>query len=348
MKHRHRLLAPFVGGIAALGLIAGCGDDSEISEETDPQEVLASAFGSDEQSVDSGVIDLTVAVTASGGDEPGDIALSFGGPFQSNGEGELPSFDFDVSADLEIPEQEGSYSFGAAVTEGSGFINYNGTEYLLDDATFEQLSSGFAQSSEATEEQGAGASLAELGLDPSSWLTDVSNEGVEDVEGAEAVHISGAADVEAIFADIAELATSQPIPVEGLPSAEEIAEIAAVVDTAEIDVYTGTEDGILRRLEVVLALANPDDPAESFAFDLDLTLSELNEDQEISAPDDAEPIADLLGQFGGLGGLGGVPAPGGEVPEVPDLGGGIPDSADVATCVEAAGSDPEAIQACFQ
>ncbi|MBA3861072.1 MAG: hypothetical protein H0X56_03785, partial [Solirubrobacterales bacterium] len=79
---------------------------------------------------------------------------------------------------------------------------------------------------------------------------------------------------------------------------------------------------------------------------LEVTIAELGEDQEIEAPEDARPLDELLGQFGGQ-------LPGGGAPEGganPEGGGG--ESGGAATeydqCLEEAGGDVGAIQECAE
>lgn len=315
MTTNERLVLAAAGLLAIAGL-AGCGDDPAVSGESDPDQVLAEAFGGDGEPVESGVFELGVAAESSGGEQPGSVDISLAGPFDTNGDSELPDFDFDLTAEVAIPGGEQSYAYGAAATEGKAWINFEGVEFELDEATYEQLAGGF-EASAAAGEEGEGATLSGLGLDPVSWLTEVTNEGSADVEGTETVHVSGRADLEAMFTDISDFAGSQPIPAGELPSAEEIAEITEVVEAAAVDIYTGADDGILRRFTIALELSNPDDPASAVAIDVDLTLSELNEEQEVAAPEDARPIAELLARLGGLGGFDDSGGLGGLAPGLP-------------------------------
>jgi hypothetical protein len=73
----------------------------------------------------------------------------------------------------------------------------------------------------------------------------------------------------------------------------------------KIEIYTGKEDKILRRMVVSLGIVDPKGSAGSANINFDLSISDLNEDQEISEPSGAKPFDQLLSKFGGLG-LGGL------------------------------------------
>ena len=67
------------------------------------------------------------------------------------------------------------------------------------------------QLQQQSESQGdQGNLLQSLGIDPTNWLTDLSNEGTEDVEGTETIHISGQADVPKLVEDIKKIAENAP------------------------------------------------------------------------------------------------------------------------------------------
>ena len=58
---------------------------------------------------------------------------------------------------------------------------------------------------QAQANQDASSIFERFGVDPQTWLTNLSNEGDEDVEGTETIHIHGDADVEQIFSDFARI-----------------------------------------------------------------------------------------------------------------------------------------------
>ena len=85
-------------------------------------------------------------------------------------------------------------------------------------------------------------------------------------------------------------------------------QLDSIIKNASMDVYSGTEDDILRKLEVNVDLGTPQ--GDAVTMDLSLSLSAVNEPQEITGPADAQPLSALLKQLnidpGQLGQLGAV------------------------------------------
>ncbi len=81
-------------------------------------------------------------------------------------------------------------------------------------------------------------------------------------------------------------------------------QVIAAVKDPRVEIYTGKDDQILRRMVVNLGI-DDQQSATTGTVAFDLSIINLNEDQEITAPDDAKPFDELLGQLGGLG-LGGA------------------------------------------
>ena len=77
------------------------------------------------------------------------------------------------------------------------------------------------------------------------------------------------------------------------------ADAADQVKDLTVTVYTGAEDQVLRRL-VVEGVIAPDadtDGKDAGRALLDLTLTKVGEDQQIEAPENVKPFAELLSQF---------------------------------------------------
>ena len=347
MRERFPRLLALVGLLLAVALIAGCGEDEESAGgDTDPQTVLDRALGGGEP-IESGVLDLEFNLE-SATDPGGTISATLQGPFQSSGDGGLPELDFDVTALVDAAGSNLDFEGGLTLTPEAGFISYAGTAYELDSETFDLLQSSYAQSSELEEEQGEENSLAQFGIDPSAWVTDLTNEGTEDLNGTEVVHVSGTADVGKMVDDLNTVAEQTGQSEQLDPAALE--QLNASVEQADIDVYASTEDSTLRQFDLAVQLA---DPTGSGGGDTTVSLSigigEPGEEQEIEAPADAEPIEALLQQFpsgvGSLGGLGGteaVPPPSGD----PGAASGSGDTATEYFDCAAAATTPEEVEAC--
>ncbi len=342
----------------AVSLIAGCGDDE--SSDVDPQTVLDETFDNDER-VFSGDLSLSLGGSAEG-EQGGSFEASLSGPFQGDPDdpAAIPQLDWSGSLTAEGAGQSVSFEGGITVTEDNAFVEYGGDAYEVGAETFGQFKQlaeqASAQQSEAeglsfTEAftQGCEQSLEAQGGDPAAcqidfqaWLGDLSNEGEEEVEGADTVHVSGSLDVETMLQDLAELGAAVPqASAPAVPSEEQVQQIADAISEASFDLYSGVDDRVLRGIDFNLTLdpsAIPDASEagiESVDANFSLRLAGVNEEQEISAPSDAQPIDELLGQFGidpnelgGLGGLGGGTTIPGAGSGSGGGGGGAPSDAD--------------------
>lgn len=324
-----RLVLAAMALFSALALLAGCGGSND---DADPQQLLSETFSGDGQ-VESGVLDISLDAAAAG-DSGGSLTASLSGPFESSNPDELPLLDLDASIDLQAGPDSQSIEGGVTVVEGGAYVTSDGQAYEVDQPTYEALVQAFAASAaqqDSSAEQGT-AIFDQLGIDPSTWITDVTNEGTEDVEGTETVHISGTPDVGRILEDAQRID-----PTGSAAGAGSSAQLADAVESASVDVYTGADDSILRKLDLSIELADPGGSGQTVSFSLSIGISDVNEDQTIEAPADAKPIDELIpGGLGSLGSLGGGAGDTG----LGDLGG----SAEYQQCVATAASPDELAQ----
>ncbi len=331
-----RIRTFFVVSVLALAIpaaVAGCGGDDVSSE--DPQTVLDDTFNN-ETKVTSGDLSLTASVSAEG-EQGGSFEASLSGPFQGDAENEaaIPQLDWTVSASGEGAGTSVDFSGGLVVTTDNAYVEYNDQAYEVGSDSFAQLREQFEAQAEAatgTDAQGtfqeqcasaieqAGGDPAGCDIDLASWLTNLTNEGTEDVGGTETVHIHGDADVNTILSDIGELASSIPgADAQGFDPSQ-LSLVSGAVTDASIDVYSGADDNVLRKLEVSLAI-DPSAiapagavPISNIAVSFAVEIDGLNEEQTIEAPTDAKPISELFSDVGldpgALGDLGALPGTG--------------------------------------
>jgi hypothetical protein len=358
--NRIRALIVLVLALFAATLFAACGGDDNGGGDEDPQQVLDATFSND-QAINSGVFDLSFDISAEGGSDPGTFSVSFGGPFQGT-EGQFPQFDVDGAADLDSETQDFSGEAGLTSTGDTAFISFQGSDYEIPQKAFRQFTSRFLKLQKQSEQQsqGQGNFLASLGIDPRNWLTDLSNEGTEDVEGTETVHITGQADVEKLVQDLRKIAKNAPQATGQLTPQQlsQLDQLTDVIESADFDIYSGADDDVLRKLEgsITVKPSAGDGSPESADINFSLTLSEVNEPQQIAAPATAQPLARLLQQFGvdprSLAQLGDVlgGAGGGAGLGTPQAGGSpTPPSSDASQaylqCLQSA-QDAAALQKC--
>lgn len=373
MTRTRSLFAAAVLALTVPTAMAGCGGD-DASDES-PQEVIDATFQNDEQ-ITSGVLDLSLS--ASAGDQ-GSFEASLSGPFQGVADDPtvLPQLDLTAAVSGEGAGQSVNFEGGLVVSEDNAFVEYGGETYEVGTETFSSLKESMEASAgelddagddedpSATFREGCEQALESQGGDPAAcdfdiggWFTDLTNEGSEDVEGAETVHISGAIDVPQLIEDLTGLAGSVPGAEQQVDQAQ-IDQVSEAITSADFDLYSGTEDDILRKLDFGLTIdpsaiegATPV-PVDAIDFGFSFAFSEVNEEQTVDAPEDAQPIEDLLGQFGvsGLGPIDGLDGLGGDFDAGGDAGGGGGGGAGSSDayldCIAAAGNDPEQAADCL-
>jgi hypothetical protein len=361
LSHIRTFFAICAIAIPAGALISGCGGDDESSDE-DPQAVLEETFNNEER-ITSGNLSLSASVSASG-EQGGSFEASLAGPFQGDPEDEnaIPQLDWSGSVSGEGAGDSIDYEAGLVVTDDNAFVEYGGEAYEVGSDQFTQLKdqveaqapdddgdggqASFQAGCEQALQQAGATDTSACEIDLESWLTNLTNEGTEDVGGSESVHIRGDADVDQILADIGELASAVPGAAASGFDPSQLGSFSGAVTEAAIDVYSTADEHLLSKLELALAIdpsviaGGAAVPVDSIDVDFSIEIAEINEEQTIEGPSDAKPISELLGglDIGGLGPLGGA-IPGGAG------GGGIEDPTAYLECLDQA-QTPEEIDAC--
>ena len=333
--------------ILLLALVAvGCGGDSDTADSsTDVDQLLDDTF-SGSKSIQSGKLSLALGLEAEGGQGP--VSAKISGPFQSEGEGRLPQLDLEGSF-----EGGGeSLSGGITATADAAYVSFGGNTYEVAGPVFEQFKAGYEQSAkEASGEKDQ--SLASLGIDPRRWLTNASNEGEAKVGDTDTIKITGDVDVPKLLDDVN--GALEKIRALGVQGSEQIPDklteaekqqTAEAIEDLSVEIYTGADDQILRRMVIDLSLKMPEGTsvaaAQSADIRLDFQLLDVNEEQEIEAPENAKPFSELLKQIEGLGAgldlgaLGGGGNGGGEQPNVDEY----------SACVQKNLGDNDAVRKC--
>jgi hypothetical protein len=320
----NRIRVPAALALAAVSalLTASCGGSGN---NEDPQRVLTQTF-SNPTPITSGNFDLDVKIETSGGDNPGSVEAKLGGRFQSRAEGQFPQFDFDVSLRAESGSQTLTGSGGLTATGDRAFINIQGTEYAVPQRLYERFIATYARLQNQNGSSSQTGLLQGLGINPIDWLTDLQNEGIEEVEGQKTIHISGKANVPQIVDDLKTIAKDAGSSVANVDLGR-LDQLKNTIQSGDVDVNSGESDKLLRRLQLSFELKPPPGTPgapESLSFDLQLNLADVNKRENIEAPANAKPLTagvlrgfgidpSLLGDAlrGGLGTGGGLPESGG-------------------------------------
>ncbi len=349
---RLRLFLPTLLAATAL-LVAACGGDDSDGQEaastTDANELLTQTFTGDKK-IDSGKVDASLSVDASGGSEGQQkVTMNLSGPFQSTGADTLPKLQLAFGLD------GGGQSIDAGVTSTGekAYVAFQGEDYAVSDQVFNQFKTAYEQAAAKSQESGQGQSLATLGMDPRKWLTDPRNAGEEKVGDDDTIKITGGVDVDALLDDIntalgkvGELGLSGAGQVPDKITEAQKRQVIDAVKDPRVEIYTGKEDKILRRMVVDVGVEDAESKT-SGKFAVDMAITELNEDQEITEPSGAKPFNELLGKLGALGGLAGGTVQQGSGSSSGSSGAGSSeDLQKYSDCVSKAGSDVEKARKC--
>jgi hypothetical protein len=349
------LLASLLGVV-----VAGCGGGSE----KDAKSLLKRAFN---ESITSANVTVDFSAKIDGVPQLSQpVRLKLGGPFKSNGPKTLPSLNWDVS----VSGGGQTFSAGLISTGTRAFVNFQGTNYEVGQATMAQF-----QQAAASGGAGGTRSLKQFGVDPLNWINGASKEGDANVAGVSTQHVSAGIDIAKLFNDLNKVvsraggAVGAARPQQLTPQV--IDQIKKVVHDPKFDVYVGKSDSKIRRASLSLQFTVPQQ-AQATArgvtggnVSLSVELAGVGEPQTIAAPANARPISELaqqlkglggaLGATGGIGGSSGSPGggapgtPGGQ-PGTPGGGGKSPTSAQFqryAQCLnKAKPSDTAALNRC--
>ena len=272
---------PFLALIALTLALAACGGSSLAS---DPGKVLKEAklppagpnastlkatFTPKAQAADGG------GTTTQDSDPLGQLGGLLGGPItiESTTQGDAAT---GVTADAKITAGPIDLPITARANKDNAWVQLNGQWYELGSP----LGIDFGS---------VGGLLGEL----PALIRDPKATAVEDVDGVACDRISGTIDPEASATDA--LGTQ----LENLPL--DLSALAA--GKAEVSVWVGQEDRVIRRIQINTAGSGDTAAAGGLLVDLTVVPAEA---VEVTAPADAKPISDLLGSLlgGGVGGLG--------------------------------------------
>jgi hypothetical protein len=295
-----------VVSILSLVLVAGCGGGGGGSSE-DARALIDKAFSS---SIPSADMTLNIQAKVNGVaqlEQP--ISLKVAGPYQSNGQGKLPSFNWQVS----VSGGGQAFSGGLISTGDNAFVNFQGTNYEVGKDQIAQVNSQLSQ------QTGSGKTLKDFGIDPQAWVTDPEDKGDESVNGVDTTHVSAGVDVAKMIGDfnktIDQAGGAMGASAPSRLTQDQIDQISQVVKDPKFDIYVGKEDSKIRRLAVSVDFEIPSEAraqfqgAEGGTLSFSIDFAKVGEKKTITPPSNARPIADLQEQLGGLFG-GGVPGAG--------------------------------------
>ena len=355
MTRSLRCIVPLVAAF----VLASCGGDSKgtadpaqrASASSDVDALLRTTFANVSK-MDSATVDMKLEIEPrASGDGP--VTAHLSGPFATQGPDKLPKFAF--AAELTSGGQ--TFNAGATYDGSKAYVSLLGTPYVVSDLVTRQFVAGYEQSLKSRQKAQGGLVLGSLGIDFTKWLPDASNEGETQVGDAKTIKISGQADVKQVVADLEKITekaaalnvpgASGRLPQKLTPEQKAAAENA--VKNLTVEVYTGVDDSILRRLVIDADLQDAASKIDA-GISLDVTFTKVGQEQTITAPSNPKPFTELLKAVdaAGLADLGlGAPAPGGASDSTVPNSSDTPNNVDkYATCIEDAKGDAEKARKC--
>ncbi|MBA3263140.1 MAG: hypothetical protein H0T69_11880 [Thermoleophilaceae bacterium] len=248
-----------------------------------PEQTLKSAF-------DLGELDsarFAAKLAFRGPSAPAAAKFNVSGAFQTGASKGIPEFDVNVR----VSTGRQAVSGGLVSLGDKAYFVRGDTGWRVPAVVWNPLVASVAGG-------GAAGQTLPFDLHPANWVRDVKSEGTDTIAGVEAEHVSARVDPKAVVNDLAQAARQN--------SAELPDQVTARlgVKRADLDVWVGSDDHILRRLSADLVLAG------GGRLSFDVRLSDVNEPQQIEAPTHVRAGAPSggLGQIatGLVGGINGV------------------------------------------
>jgi hypothetical protein len=263
------------GLLAAAALVwVGCGGGASANEALSE---TADNLGK----IRSGDLSLRLAVEATGGEQ---VGFELEGPFAFSEREQLPVAEIDVT---QIAGDERT-TITFLSTGEAAYVRIGEETFELPRAQTERLRG-------VGGEPESGGGLAALRIE--DWFGDAELSDGGEVGGAETDRVSAKLDVVSAANDLLELARAfGGIDAQALEGAS-AEQLERAVDSASIDVFTGEEDRLLRRL-VIDARLGADLPPEleeaagafgGARFALELGIADPNRPVSVEEPEDAQP-----------------------------------------------------------
>ncbi|MEA2363986.1 MAG: hypothetical protein QOD71_3131 [Thermoleophilaceae bacterium] len=247
-----------------------------------PEQTLKSAF--DLGKLDSARFAAKFAFTG-GSVRTGSFGVS--GAFQTGDANEIPKFD----VNLRVSAGGQSVGGGLVSLGDKAYFVRGDTGWRVPAVVWTPLVASIAGG-------GAGQQKLPFDLHPANWVRDVKSEGTDTIAGVKAEHVSARVDPKAVMNDLTQAVrqTGAELPNQ--------AQVTRAIKRADLDVWVGSDDQILRRLSAQVVFAGRG------RLDLDVRLSDVNKPQQIEAPAHVRAGAPdgTLGQVaeGLVGGINGI------------------------------------------
>jgi hypothetical protein len=287
--------------LLALGLSACGGGGGDETTTAGPQGIAESAGF---QGVHSGELEIAFEVDRYK-KHPEEINMRILGNFMGAGEGQLPQLDMAIESHGPLSGRDVEFSGGLSWLSEKAVVNYEGQTYEPDQATFEDLKSGFEEAQGEDDEGNASACLdAADEFNVSQVLSHFSFEGKgETFDGTPTEVVGADLDLSAAIDELIKLtedpACKAQLEAVGLPSVPQLEELQKQLQGSVIAsrVTVGVDrNGVIRFFKFLTNIELPRN--EELEAELVVRLQRVNQVTELPTPTGSTPFENLLRQFG--------------------------------------------------
>jgi hypothetical protein len=307
-RFKLRRLAAVPLAVGAAAAIAACGGSghptTSATVKASPASLVSQSFSASD-AINSGQVALAVKLKLDGiaqlGSKP--ITLDVSGPFERSAGDQIST---DLAATVSIAGSTANLGFDAV--DKKLYVGLAGTFYELPASTTPKTSVGSS---------GASGVLSALGINPKTWLTDPHIVGTASVGGVTTEHLTAQVNIANVLNDLSKVvASTGSTGAAGATAGNALSLVESAITSAQVDIYTGVTDHIVRKFDLAIAFTVPQIAAGALgglsggSLNLDVTLTQLGQQQTITAPANPQPSSKLLNgvfalesQFGSLASL---------------------------------------------
>ena len=300
-----RRRAPVPLAIAAAIGLAACGGGghakASASVKASPARLVSQTFSASGD-VASGNVSLTLDLALDGikqlDGKP--VSLTVSGPFSRSGH--------QISTDLTavVSAAGSSATIGFDRVDGKSYLGLGGTFYDLTQGTSTIPIEGVTPLGSSPDgASGASGTFAALGIDLRSWITDPVELPQTEVGGVTTDHLRAQIDVANVLGDVSKMiGGAGATGASGSSASSNVTSLLPLLESAitkaQVDIYTGVTDHIVRKADLDIAFTVPQIAAGAIdgltggSLSLNATLTDVNQPQTITAPAGAQSGAKVL------------------------------------------------------
>lgn len=199
------------------------------------------------------------------------------------------------------------------------WIEYMGQWYVAPPKTMKQLKEQQKSQGGQTSPLAQLDSLKDMGIDPTTWASELTVVGSEEMDGASVYHVALKADTVKIITDLMKVMQDPKVTkmlgdsAAGMGSVQDLTEqdkkqIEEMFKSASADLWVDTSTFYLRKLTVKADIAAPSGESagagfESASIAMTVTFDEFDQPVTVEPPANAKPWKELQQAGSGLGGL---------------------------------------------